>query len=143
MAKGGKRKGSGRIKGVPNKRTLAITERIEARYPGFSAVEAMTALGHDELEALKAGPATEKEIADLFELTDPTTRRVYLMVIVKRFSASKEFALAALKEAAQYVEAKRKAVEITGELTTAKERPEGIRALADSIRAGTSVSGAA
>jgi hypothetical protein len=143
MAAGGKRKGAGRPKGSPSSRTMAIAERIEARYPGFSAVEAMTALGHDELEALKAGPATDDEIRALFEIDDPYSQRSALKAIVKRNSASKEFALLALKEAAQYVEAKRKAVEITGEITTAKERPEGIRALADSLRAGTSISGAA
>ena len=63
MPSGGYRPGAGRKKGVPNKDTQALQDRIAAKYPGWDPVEAMAEIARDEENDVMIRLAALKEVS--------------------------------------------------------------------------------
>lgn len=110
------KKTGGRVAGTPNKRTTELIERIkEVCGEEFDPVLGMAKLAQDELDGLNHDDNI-REIIDLAAKgEDLDALRERLKLAVKAEAANRQFALAALSEVAQYVHAKRKAVEVSGE----------------------------
>jgi hypothetical protein len=114
--RGGKRDGAGRPSGSRNRITSELVERIKAQCgEEFDPVLGMAKLAQDELNSLERDDDA-REIIDLAakgeDLADLAMR---LKAVIKAQAANRAFALQALAEVAQYVHAKRKAVEVSGE----------------------------
>lgn len=63
MPSGGYRPGAGRKKGVPNKDTQALQDRIASKYPGWDPVEAMAEIAQDEQNDVMIRLAALKEVS--------------------------------------------------------------------------------
>ena len=63
MPSGGYRPGAGRKKGVPNKDTQALQDRIAAKYPGWDPVEAMAEIAQDDTNDVMIRLAALKEVS--------------------------------------------------------------------------------
>ena len=63
MPSGGYRPGAGRKKGVPNKDTQALQDRIASKYPGWDPVEAMAEIAQDDTNDVMIRLAALKEVS--------------------------------------------------------------------------------
>lgn len=110
------KKTGGREAGTPNRRTVELVERIKAQCgEDFDPVLGMAKLAQDELHNLDREDDA-REIIDLAAKgEDLGGLALRLRAAIKAQAANRAFALQALAEVAQYVHAKRKAVEMSGE----------------------------
>ena len=102
MAIGGKRPGAGRPKGVPDKRTLAVKEKLDA-------------LGCDPITGMARIALTcEKEIAIINKAIEKSDDPIEKVSIIRTKDSAISQVTYIYKELAQYIAPKKKAVEHTG-----------------------------
>lgn len=111
--RGGRRDGAGRPAGSKNQAHQELLERIQKQCgPDFDPVLGMAKLAQDELNNLESD-ASVVEILNRAKAGEDVA--LDLKAAIKAEAANRSFALACLAELSQYVHAKRKAVEMSGE----------------------------
>jgi RecJ-like exonuclease len=103
----GTRKGGGSRKGIPNKRTQEIQELLAEKYPGWNPVLALADMAKGDVSCSNCNGKGK------------ITQRTGCPICIGtgKLNIPLDIKLAALKEVAQYVAPKRKAVELSGGLT--------------------------
>jgi len=118
------RKTGGRQKGVCNKRTHELIERIESEFPGYHPVMAMAEVANqDSFEALAIADHAN-ELAEALEIEQPIKIKLiagHIKQIAEDAARREDLKFQCNKEIAQYLEPKRKATELTIE---EKHEPE-------------------
>lgn len=116
--RGGRRDGAGRPAGSKNRSHEELLARIQEQCgDGFDPVLGMAKLAQDELNNLESDASVIDFIKRAREAKpdDLHAFALELKAAIKAEAANRSFALACLAELSQYVHAKRKAVEVTGE----------------------------
>lgn len=67
MAHGGKRKGAGRKRGIPNRDTRRVKELIQEKYPGYHPLLSLAALAQDESLSAELRFRIHRTLAEFLE----------------------------------------------------------------------------